>query len=127
MRVIHPICAAIAALVVCTAGESRADVGAVRRFGDRPVAWEEHDDGDVKTLPKANHLQELLTTLALRDGLSNEVDRILSLDGREPALDVNAADEVPCSTWFCARNHLHPMTPEETAAGRLLGPRRRPS
>src|SRR6185369_4801099 len=34
-----------------------------------------------------------------------------------PALDINALDEVPCSTWFCPRNHLHPMTPGEVAAG----------
>ena len=38
-------------------------------------------------------------------------------EGPVPAEDVNAADEVPCSTWFCARNHLHPMSLEEIAAG----------
>jgi hypothetical protein len=87
-----------------------------RWFADRPVAWFEHDDADVRVVPAATDLQELDQTLVIRDGLEGEVDRTLSLEGRTPALDVNAADEVPCSTWFCARNHLHPMTPAEVAA-----------
>jgi hypothetical protein len=84
-------------------------------FADRPVATYEHDDADLKERPEPNHLQRLMATMALRDGLTNEIDRIMSLDSGRPALDVNAADEVPCSTWFCARNHLHPMTPAQVA------------
>src|SRR5262249_34151811 len=52
--------------------------------------------------------------------------RILSLQGGVPALDVNAADEVPCSTWFCARNHLDPLTVDEVAAGPPVAPPRLP-
>jgi hypothetical protein len=88
-----------------------------RWFPDRPVAWNENDDGDIPGPPKANHIQEYDTTLLLRDAMANEVDRVLAVEGRRPARDVNALDEVPCSTWFCARNHLHPMTPDEVAAG----------
>src|SRR4051812_20327390 len=29
----------------------------------------------------------------------------------------HAADAVPCSTWFCPRNHLQPMAAEAIAAG----------
>jgi hypothetical protein len=86
-------------------------------FADRPVAWQEHDDANVTGAIAATHLQELDNTLIVRDGLAGEVDRALSLEGATPALDVNAADEVPCSTWFCAGNHLHPMSPEAVAAG----------
>jgi hypothetical protein len=88
-----------------------------RWFPDRPVAWNEHDDADIPAPPKANHIQEYDTALLVRDSMANEVDRYLAVEGRRPARDVNALDEVPCSTWFCARNHLHPMTPAEVAAG----------
>jgi len=107
-----------AALVMAVAaGAVRADGRATRWFSDRPVAWDEHDDGDVPAPPEANHIQELNTTLDLRDSLQNEADRVLALEGRQPARDVNALDEVPCSTWFCARNHLRPLSPAEVAAG----------
>src|SRR3954464_9146940 len=84
-------------------------VGAVARadgpawFSDRPPAWSEHDDGDLPRAPAPTHLEDLDTTLLLRDSLAGEVDRVLSRDGGRPAADVNALDEVPCSTWFCAR------------------------
>jgi hypothetical protein len=109
----------LSVLVLGAAAAFSADAGAddARWFPDRPVAWLEHDDANVASPPAENHLQDLDTTLIVRDGLANEVDRVLALEGRRPAQDVNAADEVPCSTWFCARNHLHPMTPEAVAAG----------
>jgi hypothetical protein len=98
-------------------GARRAGAEDARWFPDRPVAWAEHDDGDMRTTPATSDLQDLEATLVLRDGLMGEVNRILSLEGATPALDVNALDEVPCSTWFCPRNHLHPMSPAEVAAG----------
>jgi hypothetical protein len=103
-----------------------AAAGTGRWFPDRPVAWDEHDRRDLPAPPEANHLQDLETTLTIRDGVANEIDRVLALEGRRPALDVNAADEVPCSTWFCPRNHLVPMTPDEVAAGPSIAPPRPP-
>jgi hypothetical protein len=100
-----------------TAGVVRATPGVVRRFADRPIAWQEHDDTDVPTVPEANHLQVLEAALMVRDSVANEADRILSLEGPTAALDVNAVDEVPCSTWFCARNHLRSMTVDDLVAG----------
>jgi hypothetical protein len=97
-----------------------------RWFADRPVAWQEHDDADVPQPPAPNDLQEWKMTLLLRDSLAGEADRILAIEGVRPAEDVNAADEVPCSTWFCARNHLVPMTPAEVAAGPPASPPRLP-
>jgi len=55
--------------------------------------------------------------LLLSDSFTREIDRRLALERPRPAADVNAADEVPCSTWFCPRNHLHPMSPEAVTAG----------
>jgi hypothetical protein len=90
---------------------------AVRTFPDRAIAWHEHDAEDVAKPPRATDLAELDWALLLRDDIAGEVDRALALEGRRPARDVNAADEVPCSTWFCPRNHLEAMTPEAIAAG----------
>ncbi len=106
-----------AVLLAGAAGTVAAGQGGARWFADRPVAWNEHDDADVPAAPAPNHLQTLETALTVRDSVANEADRILALEGRLPAEDVNAADEVPCSTWFCARNHLRPMSAEEIAAG----------
>jgi hypothetical protein len=126
MRVFACLYAAAVVLPLALAGESRAEEKPVRTFPDRPVAWQEHDDADVRGAPETNHLQDLAVALALRDGLSGEIDRIMSLDSRPPAQDVNAADEVPCSTWYCARNHLHPMTPGQVIAGPGAPPPRLP-
>ena len=109
--------AAAAAFVASTSAPVSAGSDPPRWFADRPVAWSEHDDADVPTPPPSNHLQELMVALIVRDSLANEADRLLALEGRTTALDVNALDEVPCSTWFCARNHLRPMTVAETVAG----------
>ena len=90
---------------LAAAGAGEADV--VPGFARRPGA----STTTTTTCPRApepTHLQDLDTTLLMRDSLANEVDRVLSLEGGRPALDVNALDEVPCSTWFCARNHLAP-------------------
>jgi hypothetical protein len=110
--------AAIAFGIVLVVGGS-ALAGSLDRpwFADRPVAWQEHDDQDIPHAPKPTLLQDAHATLILRDSLAGEVDRVLALDTGHPAQDVNALDEVPCSTWFCARNHLVPMSPERVAAG----------
>ena len=107
----------VTVLLAGAAGTVVAGQGGARWFADRPVAWDEHDDADVPAAPAPNHLQTLETALTVRDSVANEADRILAVEGRLPAQDVNAADEVPCSTWFCARNHLRPMSAGEIAAG----------
>jgi hypothetical protein len=87
-----------------------------RAFSDRPVAWREHDDGHVAR-PAATDLADLDVTIVLRDSLAGEADYHLTREGQRPARDVNARDEVPCSTWFCPRNHLLALTAAEAAAG----------
>lgn len=89
----------------------------MRKFPDRPVAWYEHDDASLRHEPRENRWSEARGAHMVQDNLVREVDRTLSLEQRRTAEDVNAMDEVPCSTWFCPRNHLVPMTPEELAAG----------
>lgn len=55
--------------------------------------------------------------LFIRDDLRLTIDRNLALDRPRRAGDVNAFDEVPCSTWFCARNHATPLTLAQVATG----------
>jgi hypothetical protein len=45
------------------------------------------------------------------------VSRFFAVDPAGPAVDVNALDEVPDSSWFANRLGAHPMTPEEIAKG----------
>ena len=97
-----------------------------RAFPDRPVAWQEHDDGDIARPPADTDLVDQDVTIVLRDSLAGEVDYHLTLEGRRPARDVNALDEVPCSTWFCARNHHRAMSPREVAIGPPATPPRPP-
>jgi len=97
-----------------------------RVFPDRPVAWQEHDDGDIARAPADTDLVDQDVTIVLRDSLAGEVDYYLTREGQRPARDVNALDEVPCSTWFCARNHHHAMSPAEAAIGPSATPPRPP-
>jgi hypothetical protein len=113
---------ALLALVAVAGGVAVAREPALSWFPDRPVAWSEHDDEDVPRMPETNDLQEERITVTIRDSVANEADRILAAEGKVPAQDVNAMDEVPCSTWFCARNHLHPMTADEVARGPVFDP-----
>jgi hypothetical protein len=115
-----------AAFVAALARPVAAGTEPARWFADRPVAWEEHDDADVPSPPESNHLQELMSALIIRDSIANEADRWLALEGPTAALDVNALDEVPCSTWFCARNHLRPLSLPEVVAGPATPPPRAP-
>ncbi len=89
-----------------------------RLFADRPVAWSEHDDEDVPRAPAPSGIGSRRVAIGLFDLFIREVDRALSIEWRRPADDLNALDEVPCSTWFCPRNHLESrLTPEAVAAG----------
>jgi hypothetical protein len=120
--------AATAAAVLCAslAFGCAGSVPPARVFPDRPVAWQEHDDGHVARPPADTGLVDMDVTIVLRDSLEGEVDYHLTLEGQRPARDVNALDEVPCSTWFCARNHLHTMSPAEVAIGPPAAPPRPP-
>ena len=115
----HAASATAASAVLCAslAFGCAGSVPPARVFPDRPVAWQEHDDGDVARPPADTDLVDQDVTLVLRDSLAGEVDYHLTREGRRPARDVNALDEVPCSTWFCPRNHLQAMSPAEVAIG----------
>jgi hypothetical protein len=89
----------------------------LRKFPDRPVAWEEHDDTHVARKPRGSDWHELQYFSAIRHDSYKLTDGRLKITVAMPASDVNSLDEVPCSTWFCPRNHLSALTPEELVAG----------
>ncbi len=84
------------------------------RFADRPVAWTEQDEAPVATKPASN--PELPESKAFRYFVAG-TDKTFALADIRPAQDVNALDEVPRSTWYVPRNHLHRLSPEEVFAG----------
>src|SRR4051794_26376635 len=109
--------AALAAVGLGWSAACASTVPLPRPFPDRPVAWDEHDDTPVAHAPAPSNIGVQRTALLLRDGLTREAARHLALEETRPAADVNALDEVPCSTWFCPRHHLHPLTAGQVAAG----------
>ena len=116
----------LAAALVAVAWIGCSADPAVRAFSERSIAWQEHDREDLARAPRPTDLGDLKATLILRDDVAGEVDRAFALEGSRPARDVNAADEVPCSTWFCPRNHLQAMPPDAVAAGAPGAPPRLP-
>jgi hypothetical protein len=78
---------------------------------------QEHDDEDLPRAPAASTLADEKVGLFIRDFFTREAERRLSLEPAVPAGDVNALDEVPCSTWYCPRNHLAPLSAAEIVAG----------
>jgi hypothetical protein len=113
---IRTVSFAVGAAVIAAAAGCAADP-AVRAFPERAIAWQEHDSEDVPQPPRPTDLADLNATLLVRDDVAGAADRAFALEGPRPARDVNAADEVPCSTWFCPRNHLRPMPLDAIAAG----------
>ena len=99
--------ASMALVIACGTG--------IRQFPDRPPALQEHDDAHVAKKPDTS--RTLNWSGGLEDSVAGEIDRHLAMESAMPARDVNALDEVPCSTWFCARNHVRPLTVQEIAAG----------
>jgi hypothetical protein len=99
-----------------------SSIDRMRLFPDRPAAWHEHDDADVAVRPERLGLEDEKLARLFRLFVTSEADRALSFEPPRPAEDVNALDEVPCSTWFCPRNHVAPMSPAARRAHRWLPP-----
>jgi hypothetical protein len=91
----------------------------MRPFSARPIVWE---DADRKPFPKKPDLYEspLGWNGADKTLLMPITDALWLKLGRE-AIDVNAVDEVPDSSWFANRLSRAPMTPEEMARGQCQG------
>jgi hypothetical protein len=67
------------------------------RFADRAILWREPDDAPIP-MPKEN--EPLAAWIGIRDALVLPADRRLALEGAQEAVNVNALDEVPDSSWY---------------------------
>jgi hypothetical protein len=87
----------------------------VRRYPLAQVLW--HDDDQRLFSPRP----EPLFSAAIWDGAENAFFRPTSefflFNPSREAMNVNAVDEVPSSSWYTNRLSQTPMTPEEVAAG----------
>jgi len=107
---------AVLALVECVVGCATG----MRQFSTRPVVLKDDD-----RRPFAGPVEESYVPLVW-DGADNILFRPLShaflLEQSSPAIDVNALDEVPDSSWYVNRISRRPMSPEEIARGACQHP-----
>ncbi len=113
---------ALAALVIST-----PLAAADEPLRDEPVIW--YEEGRLPTPPQEERDPNLLwdmihDSVVLPMGRHTRPDRLVrrigTIFGGEhvpPAVNVNALDEVPNSTWFTNRIGLYPMTPEMVEHG----------
>src|SRR6266545_6495665 len=92
------------------------------RFGDRALLWKDVDD---RPIPSPAPAEPGYHWMALRDALVQPLDRVLALDYGREAVNVNAVDEVPDSSWWRDRRRVpgqarpRRFTDEEMARGEL--------
>jgi hypothetical protein len=100
------------ALVLAASGCGAA---ATRRFPLAQVVWHDDDQRLFSPRPAA------FFSPPIWDGAENAFFRPASeffqFEPASEAINVNALDEVPSSSWFTNRIGMYPMTPEEVAAG----------
>src|ERR1700755_3203939 len=83
-------------------------------FKDQPVVWRVNDHRNIaqpesNEFDKVEYFGKVLVT--------GQSERGLELRDKQPALNTNAFDEVPDSTWFTNRIGAHDVTPAEAARG----------
>jgi hypothetical protein len=70
------------------------------RFADRAILWKDPDDLPI---PQPQTRDPAYNWVALRDAVFNPLDHALALDYTHEAVNVNALDETPDSTWWTDR------------------------
>ena len=85
------------------------------RFHNRAPVWVVNDRRDVPVKPEEKKFYRALYHF---DGFFHKrVDRWMQMRRPSRAVNVNALDEVPDSTWFTNRIGVREMTPEQIAIG----------
>jgi hypothetical protein len=106
-------CAGVLALGLCGCASGP-------RFKDQPIVWRVDDTRSIAE-PEEREFRSYsyyTRALALR-----RLTRTLELPDDDPALNTNALDEVPDSTWFQNRIGARDISPAEAARGPItLGP-----
>jgi hypothetical protein len=105
--------AALAAALGCASHAGSAVSGA--RFANRPAVWRVDDRADVPRPPAQRPFAEKIYFFDAY--VYDPVAHRLRLPGPRHALDVNALDEVPDSSWFENRIGRHDLTPDDIRRG----------
>jgi hypothetical protein len=87
----------------------------LRRFALAPILWEDPDQRAFSPEPEERYAPE--DTDAFDHNLFRPLSEMWTFEIAREAVNVNALDEVPSSSWFTNRIGLYPMTPEEVARG----------
>jgi len=96
-----------------------------RRFPLREPIWRDDDQRPQKNAPEEYYSP--LYWAGVRASIFDPMTDFLSADHSGEAVDVNAMDEVPDSSWFENRLGKTEMTPEQIARGPCEGPPLDPS
>lgn len=85
------------------------------RFANRPIAWRVDDRADVPVKPAPNPFAQKIYFFDAY--VYDPMTHVLELPAHPHALDVNALDEVPDSSWFENRIGRHPLTAADVRRG----------
>ncbi|MEO8707182.1 MAG: hypothetical protein ABI867_44555 [Kofleriaceae bacterium] len=102
-----------ALLAACTA-PAYSPIGTAR-FANRPIAWRVDDRADVAKKPAARPFAQKIYFFDAY--VYDPVTNALELEQPRHALDVNALDEVPDSSWFENRIGVRELTPADISRG----------
>jgi hypothetical protein len=80
------------------------------RFADRQILWHAGDDAPSPLPPVRRNAE--INWEGAREALFRPADRLFGLDYGKEAINVNALDEVPDSTWFVDRRR-DPHSPDD--------------
>jgi len=83
---------------------------AARRFPDRHILWRDPDD--LASARPPDRRNPLIRWEGTQDAVFRPADRFFGLDYGQEAVNVNALDEVPDSTWFVDRRR-DPTAPDD--------------
>ena len=98
-------------LVICTA----CGGAGVRRFAAQPIVWDDDDRRPFTPAPAARtepYFWDAIDHLVFRP-----VSELWTFQPRREAINVNALDEVPDSSWYVNRLSRRAMSSEEIARG----------
>ena len=116
-RWMGPVLAGV--MVLLASGVLPGCSAGLRPFSTGPVMWTDDDRHPFLPRPETSFVP------LYWDGADNiffrPFARLFLLDEGRPAINVNALDEVPDSSWFTNRIGRHPMTVEEVARGACRG------
>lgn len=102
-------------LIVC----SLALVGCgaqLRRFSSQPIVWADPDQRAFAPIPEEEQYTPYFWD-AMDHLLFRPAAEFWLFEPARPAMNVNALDEVPSSSWFANRLGRQPMSPLEVVAG----------